>query len=172
MFGADDYEIFISHASEDKAAIARPIYEACERYGLKAFLDEEHIAWGQSFTKKINTALGAARTIVCIVSSNSVTKDWPLLEMNTALGMEASGAKTVVPVMVGKPDLSKLPLIRGKRWIDWTGDPMAVAKVLKDVVKPTLAEPMSSVPVIAELAAGAAEEPATKPSLLARIFGS
>ncbi len=172
VFGADDYEIFISHASEDKAAIARPIYEACERYGLKAFLDEEHIAWGQSFTKKINTALGAARTIVCIVSSNSVTKDWPLLEMNTALGMEASGAKTVVPVMVGKPDLSKLPLIRGKRWIDWTGDPMAVAKVLKDVVKPTLAEPMSSVPVIAELAAGAAEEPATKPSLLARIFGS
>lgn len=167
VFGADDFDIFISHASEDKAAIARPIYEACSRYGLKAFLDEEHIGWGQSFTKKINTALGAARTIVVVVSSNSVTKDWPLLEMNTALGMEASGAKTVIPVMVGKPDLSKLPLIRGKRWITWTGDPMAVAKALKDAAHPGAAEPMPDVPEVAEAAAGTD----SKTSLLARIFG-
>jgi RNA-directed DNA polymerase len=170
VFGADDFDIFISHASEDKAAIARPIYEACARYGLKAFLDEEHIGWGQSFTKKINTALGAARTIVVVVSSNSVTKDWPLLEMNTALGMEASGAKTVIPVMVGKPDLSKLPLIRGKRWITWTGDGMAVAKALKDAARPSAAEPMPSVPEGIE--AQRAEPTDAKPSLLARIFGS
>ena len=90
--------------------------------------------------------------------------------LNTALGMEASGAKTVVPVMVGKPDLSKLPLIRGKRWIEWTGDGMAVAKALKDLVKPTVAEPMPPVPVAAEEMA--TEEPAAKPSLLSRIFGS
>ncbi|MEZ5923188.1 MAG: reverse transcriptase domain-containing protein [Hyphomicrobiaceae bacterium] len=172
VFGADDFEIFISHASEDKVAIARPIFEACERYGLKAFLDEEHIGWGQSFTKKINTALGAARTIVVIVSSNSVTKDWPLTEMNTALGMEASGSKTVVPVMVGKPDLTKLPLIRGKRWIDWTGDAMAVAKILKDAVKPTVAEPMPAVPELPDLALDRDASGTTKPSLLSRIFGS
>ena len=135
VFGADDYDIFISHASEDKADIARPIFAACEKLGLKAFLDEAHIGWGQSFTKKINTALGSAKTIVVIVSSTSVTKDWPLLEMNTALGFEASGHKTVVPVMVGRPDLSKLPLIRGKRWIDWTGDADVVAKRLREVVK-------------------------------------
>ena len=52
VFGADDYDIFISHASEDRAAIARPIFEACEKLGLKAFLDDEHIAWGENFTKR------------------------------------------------------------------------------------------------------------------------
>ena len=57
VFGADDYDIFISHASEDRASIARPIFEACERLGLKAFLDDEHIAWGETFTRKINVAL-------------------------------------------------------------------------------------------------------------------
>ncbi len=48
---------------------------------------------------------------------------------------------------------------------------MAVAKVLKDVVKPAVAEPMPSVPVVAEAMADV-EEPAAKPSLLSRIFGS
>lgn len=136
VFGADDFDIFISHAREDKALIGRPIHEACERYGLKAFLDEEHIGWGESFTKKINTALGAARTVVAIVSSNSVDKEWPILEINTALALEVSGDKRVVPVIVGKPDLSKLPLIRGKNWLVWDDDPERIARELKNLIKP------------------------------------
>jgi RNA-directed DNA polymerase len=140
VFGADDFEIFISHAREDKAIIARPILEACERYGLKAFLDEEHIGWGESFTKKINTALGAARTVVAVVSSHSVAKEWPIAEVNTALALEISGQKRVLPVMVGQPDLSKLPLIRGKNWLVWDGDADRVARQLRDLIKPP-AEP-------------------------------
>jgi RNA-directed DNA polymerase len=133
VFGADDYDIFISHASEDRAAIAKPIFEACERLGLKAFLDEEHIAWGDAFTKKINVALGAARTVLAIVSSTSVTKDWPLTEVNTALALEVAGDKSVVPLIVGKPDLSRLPLIRGKDYLEWSGDPVQVARRLREV---------------------------------------
>jgi RNA-directed DNA polymerase len=134
VFGADDYEVFISHASEDKVEIARPIFEACERAGLKAFLDEAHIGWGDSFTDKINTALGAARTVLAVISSNSVTKEWPLIEINTALALEASGAKRVIPLMVGRPDLSKLPLIRSKKWIVWDGNAARVAAELKQFV--------------------------------------
>ena len=134
VFGADDYDIFISHASEDRAAVARPIFEACERLGLKAFLDEEHIAWGETFTRKINVALGAARTVLAIVSSTSVTKDWPLTEVNTALALEVAGDKSVVPLIVGKPDMSRLPLIRGKDYLEWSGDPVQVARLLREVV--------------------------------------
>jgi RNA-directed DNA polymerase len=179
VFGADDFDIFISHASEDKAEIARPIFEACQKLGLKAFLDEEHIGWGQSFTKKINTALGAARTILVVVSSSSVAKDWPLLEINTALGFEATGDKVVVPVMVGRPDLTHLPLIRGKRWIEWTGDPMAIAKELRDIVKPPPpivvppSREASSVPQIARDSRQTSRSvpgPAHR-SWLARLFG-
>src|SRR5262245_45378191 len=134
LFGADDYDIFISHASEDRAAIARPIFEACERLGLKAFLDEEHIAWGETFTRKINTALGAARTVLAVISGNSVAKEWPLTEVNTALALEVSGDKTVVALIVGKPDLSRLPMIRGKDYLVWSGDPREVAQKLREVV--------------------------------------
>jgi RNA-directed DNA polymerase len=135
VFGANDFDVFISHASEDKEAIARPIYEACARRGIKAFLDEEHIAWGESFTKKINTALGAARTVVAVVSTNSVSKDWPLTEMITALAMEVNGQKAVLPVMVGRPDLTHLPLIKGKNHVPWTGDAEAVAERVAAIVR-------------------------------------
>jgi RNA-directed DNA polymerase len=136
VFGADDFEIFVSHAREDKASIARPIHEACERYGLKSFLDEDHIGWGESFTKKINTALGAARTVVAVVSANSVSKEWPLAEINTALALEIAGKKRVLPVIVGDPDLSKLPLIRSKSWLVWDGDADQIAKKIKHLIKP------------------------------------
>lgn len=134
-FGAADFEVFISHASEDKEAIARPIFEACRALGLKAFLDQEHIGWGESFTRKINTALGASRTVIAIVSPAAVSKEWPVAEINAALAMEIDGAKTVVPLMVGKPDLSKLPLIAAKNHMVWTGDAEAVAERLRVAVK-------------------------------------
>ncbi len=135
VFGANDFDVFISHASEDKEAIARPIYLACAARGIKAFLDEDHIAWGESFTRKINLALGAARTVVAVVSTHSVTKDWPLTEMNTALAMEVNGQKTVAPVMVGRPDLTHLPLMRGKNHMVWTGDAEAVAARIETLVR-------------------------------------
>lgn len=135
VFGADDYDVFISHASEDKEAIARPVFAACAKLGLKAFLDEAHIGWGQSFTQKINTALGSARTVLVIVSSVSVTKEWPVTEVNTALSLEVSGHKKVVPLLVGKPDLSRLPLIQGKDAMSWNGDADAVARRLQAAVR-------------------------------------
>ena len=73
-------------------------------------------------------ALGAARTVLAIVSSTSVTKDWPLTEVNTALALEVAGDKSVVPLIVGKPDMSRLPLIRGKDYLEWSGDPVQVAR--------------------------------------------
>ena len=126
--------IFISHASEDKDAIARPIFEACAKLGMKAFLDEAHIGWGQSFTQKINTALGSARPVLAIVSQVSVTKEWPVTEVNTALSLEVSGQKKVVPLLVGRPDLSRLPLVQGKDCMAWNGDAAAVARRLKAAV--------------------------------------
>ena len=183
-FGAADFDVFISHASEDKEAIGRPIFEACRALGIKAFLDQEHIGWGESFTRKINTALGASRTVLAVVSTSAVSKEWPVAEINAALAMEIDGAKTVVPLMVGKPDLSKLPLIAAKNHMVWSGDAKAVAeRLLKavragDKVRPKAIEvrdgdesaaaviPWSSVPAVRTV-----DAPAEPIGWLRRLFG-
>ena len=161
VFGAADFDVFISHASEDKETIARPIYEACARRGIKAFLDEAHIGWGESFTAKINTALGAARTVLCIISPVSVTKEWPLAEVNAALSMDVIGQKKVVPLLVGRPDLTKLPLIAGKDQLAWNGDAERVARELEKIVRPPKpAARGTSVPVTEPLRGPAAAKAA------------
>jgi hypothetical protein len=186
VFGDELYDVFISHASEDKDAIARPIAQALARQGLKAFLDEAHIGWGENFTKKINTALGASRYVLAIVSSHSVTKDWPILELNAALAMEANGLKTVIPVVVGKPDLGKLPLLQAKDWYVWKDDVEALALRVRQVVKGELrgaarrqaveARGSSASAVPTEVAQEGASPPVAssdinkKPGFFARLF--
>lgn len=133
-FGGSDFDVFISHASEDKDAVARPIFEALDALGVSAFFDESHINWGENYTAKINTALGAAKYVLAIITPASVGKDWPVLEVNAALALEASGKKTVLPLIVGKPDLTKLPLLATKDVMFWDGDPGRVAKRLKETI--------------------------------------
>jgi len=155
-FGGDDFDVFISHASEDKDDVARPVFEACQKLGLKVFLDEAHIGWGQSFTQKINSALGSARTVLAIISPNAIAKEWPIVEVNTALSLEVTGQKKVVPLLVGKPDLARLPLIKGKDSMLWTGDAAAVAQRVKAATagdaprRPAVAASRTAVPTTDE----------------------
>lgn len=148
VFGADDFDVFISHASEDKETIARPIYEALARHGVKAFLDEAHIGWGEDFTKKINTALGAARTVLCVISENAISKEWPLAEISAALAMDVIGQKKVVPLIVGNPRLTQLPLLQARDHQIWRGDAEAVALAVVKVVRPPKAPPKPAVPEV------------------------
>lgn len=131
VFGAETYDVFVSHASEDKEAIAKPVAEACEKLGLSVFLDQTRIGFGAGFVDKINVALGSSRIVLAVISQNSVHKEWPMLEVNTALALETAGEKTVVPLIAGDPDLSKLPLLRRKRWLTWNDDPSEIAAALK-----------------------------------------
>jgi hypothetical protein len=119
--------------------------------------------------------------VLAIFSSNSVAKEWPLTEVNTALALEVSGEKTVVPLIVGKPDLGRLPLIRGKDYLVWKGDPQHVAAALRQIVAqpspeqrgPQPGRPAagaSSVPAVAAMTrASAATE--QRRSWLRRVFG-
>ena len=179
VFGADDFDVFISHASEDKAEIARPIFEACEQLGLKVFLDEAHIGWGQSFTKKINTALGSARTVLAIVS--------PLGHQGMAgdrseYGAVAGGERAQESrAAAGRQAGSHaLPLIGGKDSMAWSGDPVQVARLLRKSVarhsvdvkwRPSRPEPAAgSVPTVAAATARAQTPPERQRSWLQKVF--
>jgi len=74
--------------------------------------------------------------VLCVISQTAVTKEWPLAEINTALSMDVIGQKKVVPLIVGQPDLSKLPLLKARDQMVWRGDAEMVAKELQKVVKP------------------------------------
>lgn len=102
----EKFDVFISHASEDKAGVAEPIYDACNALGVSAFLDVKYIKWGDSLTEKINHALGRSKFVLAVLSHDSVDKTWPSKEINAALARELAGKQKILPLIVGAPDLS------------------------------------------------------------------
>ncbi|SFK69604.1 TIR domain-containing protein [Nitrosomonas aestuarii] len=127
------FDIFISHASEDKDDVALPIYEACKKIGVNAFLDVKYIRWGDSLTEKINHALGQSKFVLAILSENSVGKTWPSKEINAALAREIEGKQKILPLIVGSPDLSSVSLLVDKLHFPWEKDASKVAHRIKEL---------------------------------------
>jgi hypothetical protein len=73
-----DWDVFVSHASEDKPAVARPLTELLQRAGLKVWLDENELTLGDSLSRKIDEGLARSAFGVVILSKNSFKKAGPL----------------------------------------------------------------------------------------------
>lgn len=128
------YDVFICHASEDKDMFARPLFDELIKLNVTAFLDEEEISWGDSLVSAINVALAKSKYVIAILSPYSVTKAWPLKEINAVLSQEIDKTETkLLPLICGEPDeiLTHLPLLRDKLYK--TGGSSNMDQIAKDV---------------------------------------
>lgn len=136
-------QIFLCHASEDKAAIARPLFEQFTLAGISCWLDEAEILWGDSITAKVNEGFQNSRYVVVVLTPNFLKKNWPKAELFKALNKEiSSGATVVLPLIAGTSDerkaiLSELDLLNDKRYVEWTGDPQSVVAELQVLLRAT-----------------------------------
>ena len=62
------WDVFVSHASEDKALVAQPLTEALLAAGLKVWFDRQEINAGDSLLEKIDEGLVQSRFGVVILS--------------------------------------------------------------------------------------------------------
>ena len=94
-----DPDVFISHAGEDKAAVARPLAEALSALGWDVWLDELRLTVGDSLSRQIDSALARSRFGVVVLSPSFFAKEWPQRELSGLAARElASGAKVILPV--------------------------------------------------------------------------
>jgi hypothetical protein len=123
------FDVYISHANEDKSTIVTPLVDMMKKHGVRYWLDEEQIAWGQSLTKRINLGIVSSRFMLAIVSHNYIAKPWSRIELEAAIHKQIQSDETIVlPVFVGDQSsvtriLLNLPLIRGYRYVKWKGNP-------------------------------------------------
>ncbi len=93
------WDVFISHAREDKSAVAKPLAEALRRAGLQVWIDAQEITLGDSLTSKINEGLGRSRYGIVILSPDFFAKEWPKRELAALLAIEMKHGKRVLPVL-------------------------------------------------------------------------
>lgn len=138
-------DVFLCHASEDKARVLRPLVSALESAGITYWYDEAEIRWGDSIVEKVNEGLRQSRYVLVVFSKAFAEKHWPQRELNAALNIEAStGAVRVLPLMIGGSEerqtiLAAYPILNDKVFQRWESDPRPVIQALQR----RLGEPMS-----------------------------
>ena len=93
-----DWDVFISHAWEDKESFARPLAEALEAKGLRVGFDEFTLRVGDKLQRSIDHGLANSRYGVVILSPHFFGKEWPQKELGGLVARETSGEKVVLPV--------------------------------------------------------------------------
>jgi hypothetical protein len=90
--------VFISHASEDKDSIVRPLAHALREAGLKVWYDEFELRIGDSLRRKIDRGLANSRFGVVVLSQSFFGKGWPNYELDGLVTRAVSGEQVLLPV--------------------------------------------------------------------------
>lgn len=93
-----EYDLFISHASEDKEDFVRPLAETLENMGVKVWYDEFTLKVGDSLRKSIDHGLVKSKFGTVILSSAFCSKSWTQYELDSMVAREMNGHKMILPI--------------------------------------------------------------------------
>jgi hypothetical protein len=93
-----DYDVFISHASEDKEAVVRPLALALSSGNLKVWYDEFELRIGDSLRRKIDSGLARSRFGVVVLSRSFFRKGWTNYELDGLVTRAVSGDQILLPI--------------------------------------------------------------------------
>lgn len=93
------WDVFISHASEDKDDVAAPLCEALQRMGLSVWLDRQQLRLGDKLSQKINEGLSLSRFGVVILSENFFQKDFAQRELQALTAIETAQGGYIIPIL-------------------------------------------------------------------------
>lgn len=92
------YDVFISHASEDKDVIVRPLAIIFERLSVRVWYDEFSLQLGDSLTTSIDKGLQESRYGVVVLSKAFLSKRWPEYEYRSLMTREIDGERVILPL--------------------------------------------------------------------------
>lgn len=93
-----DYDVFLSHASEDKDLIVRPLAKALESRGLTVWYDENNLKLGDSLRRKIDQGLSKSRFGIIVLSKDFIRKGWTNYELDGMVMKSILERQVIIPI--------------------------------------------------------------------------
>lgn len=90
------FDIFISHAGDDKDDVVRPLAHALLDRGLRVWYDEFELRIGDSLRQKIDRGLIACRFGIVVLSPSFFAKGWPNYELDGLVTREVGGGRQLI----------------------------------------------------------------------------
>lgn len=93
------WDIFISHASEDKDTVVRPLAKMLKEYGIRVWYDEFELKLGDSLSKSIDKGLSNSSYGIIILSNSFLEKGWTDYELRSLISQEIlKRDKVILPI--------------------------------------------------------------------------
>lgn len=93
-----EFDFFISHASEDKVELVRPLATSLRAQNAKVWYDEFELRIGDSLRQSIDRGLAKSRFGIVILSPAFFAKNWPQYELDGLTSRQMVGRKVILPV--------------------------------------------------------------------------
>ena len=134
-----NWDVFVSHATEDKETVAKPLVHALKGAGLSVWYDQFELRLGDRLGRSINNGLSNSKFGIVILSPAFFKKHWPLLELDALAQKEEGGQKVILPVWynVTVEEVRTNSLLLADRIAaKWEDGLQSVVTAILDVVKP------------------------------------
>lgn len=92
------YDVFISHATEDKDSIVRPLANELQNAGLRVWYDEFELKLGDSLRRKIDAGLANSSFGIVVLSHPFFRKNWSQYELDGLVSREMTGEQIILPI--------------------------------------------------------------------------
>lgn len=106
---SEAYDVFISHAWEDKDDFVRELARKAREAGLRVWYDETNIKWGDSLRQSIDEGLRGSYFGIAVLSPSFFAKQWTAYELDALVERTLSGAGRLLPIWhrVTKDDVAR-----------------------------------------------------------------
>lgn len=116
---APEYDVFVSHAWEDKADFVDEFVQELKNAGLRVWYDTSQIKWGDSLRKRIDEGLKHSKFGVIVLSPSYIAdgKYWTKAELDGLFQLESVNGKTLLPIwhnLTKKQVMKFSPIIASK----------------------------------------------------------
>jgi hypothetical protein len=146
------WDVFISHAAEEKVEVAVPLAHKLVERGLRVWLDSLQIDLADNLRGKVNEGIAGSRFAVALLSARYLSKRWTIDELDAFMAREELGLRVVLPVLHGieAPTLTvKYPLLANRIYGDTSKGLDKVAdEVVGVVLKPGSGSPSAELPTL------------------------
>src|SRR5260370_16538326 len=98
MLVSRSWDVFISHATEDKEAVAEPLSRALMKAGVSVWYDAFTLKVGESLMSSIDFGLRKSKFGIVILSQAFFKKDWPQRELRALAQKQSPTHKVILPI--------------------------------------------------------------------------
>lgn len=132
------YDVFISHASEDKETFVDDLCKELQAINISVWYDAISMTWGDSLRSKIDNGLSKSQYGIVVISKDYIQKGWTNYELDGLFQREMSGGKIILPIWhnITKRDVELFsPTLAGRLALSSaTMTPTEIAMELKKIL--------------------------------------